>query len=146
MRCLRCGVCCRETEMLLSSKDIGRLERKGYKRNFFVRFDSEGYATLKNQRGYCVFYDRKKRRCKVRPHRPAGCRIYPVIFHENKGIIVDPICPSRDSVTEKQKAKEGEKVLKLLKTIDDEAKRRCHQRSNYSQKPASTKTPKEFRE
>jgi Fe-S-cluster containining protein len=124
MRCLRCGVCCRETEMLLSSKDIKRLERKGYNRNFFVRFDSEGYATLRNQHGHCVFYDPEKKRCKVRAHRPAGCRIYPVIYDEDRGIIVDPICPSQGSVTEKQKTKKGEKVLKLLKTIDAEAKRR----------------------
>lgn len=124
MRCLRCGVCCTETEMLLSENDIERLERKGYDRDFFVRFDSEGYATLRNYRGYCVFYDAKKSYCKVRAHRPLGCRIYPVIYDENKGIVVDHICPSRSSVTEKQKAKRGEKALKLLKTIDAEAKRR----------------------
>ncbi len=110
--------------MLLSLKDIKRLERKGYHSNFFVRFDSEGYAILKNQRGYCVFYDTEKRRCKVHTHRPAGCRIYPVIYHEDKGITVDAICPSRGSVTEKQKKKKGGKVLKLLKTIDTEAKKR----------------------
>jgi Fe-S-cluster containining protein len=125
MRCSSCGVCCRETEMLLSSKDIRRLERKGYHSDFFVRFDSEGYAILKNQRGYCVFYDREKRRCKVYTHRPTGCRIYPVIYHEDKGIIVDPICPTGFLVNEKQKAKKGEKVLKLLKTIDAEVKKRC---------------------
>jgi len=124
MRCLRCGVCCRETEMLLSENDIERLEGKGYDRVFFVRFDSEGYATLRNYRGYCVFYDAEKSCCRVRAHRPLGCRIYPVIYDEDKGIVVDPICPSRSSVTEKQKAKRGEKVLKLLKTIDTEAKRR----------------------
>lgn len=124
MRCLRCGVCCRETEMLLSAKDIERLERKGYDRAFFMRFDSEGYATLRNHRGYCVFYDAGKRRCKVRAHRPLGCRIYPVIYDEDKGLTVDSICPSSGSVTEKQKAKRGEKVLKLLKTIDAEAERR----------------------
>ena len=124
MRCLRCGVCCRKTEMLLSESDIERLERKGYDRDFFVRFDSEGYATLRNYRGYCVFYDVEKSRCKVRAHRPVGCRIYPVIYDEDKGIVVDHICPSRSSVNEKQKAKRGEKVLKLLKTIDAEAKRR----------------------
>jgi len=121
---LRCGVCCRETEMLLSAKDIERLELKGYDRTFFVRFDSEGYATLRNYRGFCVFYDAEKRRCKVRAHRPLGCRIYPVIYDEGKGIIVDTICPSRGSVTEKQKEKKGEKVLKLLETIDAEAKKR----------------------
>jgi len=110
--------------MLLSAKDIERLERKGYDRDFFVRFDSEGYATLRNYSGYCVFYDTEKNRCKVRAHRPLGCRIYPVIYDEDKGIVVDAICPSRGSVTEKQKAKRGEKVLKLLETIDAEAKNR----------------------
>jgi Fe-S-cluster containining protein len=124
MRCLRCGVCCRETEMLLSSEDIERLEKKGYTRDFFVRFDSEGYATLRNHRGYCVFYDAEKSRCKVRAHRPSGCRIYPVIYDETKGITVDPICPSYSSVTEKQQAKRGKKLLKLLETIDAEAKKR----------------------
>jgi Fe-S-cluster containining protein len=110
--------------MLLSLKDIERLERKGYDRDFFARFDSQGYATLKNNRGYCVFYDAEKRRCKIRAHRPSGCRIYPVIYDEDKGIIVDPICPSRNSVTDKQKAKRGDKVIKLLEMIDAEAKRR----------------------
>jgi Fe-S-cluster containining protein len=124
MRCLRCGVCCKETEMLLSAEDIERLERKGYDRDFFVRFDAEGYATLRNNRGCCIFYDAEKRRCEVRAHRPLGCRIYPVIYDENKGITVDIICPSRGSVTDKQKAKRGEKVLKLLETIDAEAKQR----------------------
>ena len=124
MRCLRCGACCRETEMLLSAEDIERLERKGYDRDFFVRFDAEGYATLRNNRGYCVFYDAEKRHCKVRAHRPLGCRIYPAIYDENKGITVDTICPSRNSVTDKQKAKRGEKVLKLLETIDAEAKQK----------------------
>jgi Fe-S-cluster containining protein len=124
MRCLRCGVCCRETEMLLSAKDIERLEGKGYDRDFFVRFDSEGYATLRNQHGHCVFYDAEKKRCKVHAHRPLGCRVYPVIYDEDKGIIVDQICTSQGSVTEKQKEKRGKKVLKLLETIDAEAKRR----------------------
>ena len=126
MRCLRCGVCCKETEMLLSEKDIERLERKGYSRDFFVRFDSEGYATLRNQRGHCVFYDPEKRRCRVRASRPLGCRIYPVVYDEDKGILVDTICPSRGSVDEKQKANRGKKVLELLKTIDAEAEKRRH--------------------
>jgi uncharacterized protein len=124
MHCLRCGVCCQETEMLLSNRDIERLEKIGYSTDFFVRFDSEGYATLKNSQGHCVFYNPEKRRCKVRAYRPEGCRIYPVLYDEDKGITVDTICPNRNTITEKQKAKKGEKVLKLLEKIDAEAKSR----------------------
>jgi uncharacterized protein len=110
--------------MLLSTKDIERLEKQGYTRDFFVLFNREGYVTLRNHRGYCVFYDPEKRRCKVRAYRPEGCRIYPVVYDEDKGLTVDTICPSRNKVTDKEKMKRGEKVLKLLKTIDMEAKQR----------------------
>jgi len=134
MRCLRCGVCCTETEMLLSAKDIECLESRGYDRDFFVRFDSEGYATLRNFHGYCIFYDVEKRICKVRANRPLGCRIYPVIYDEDKGITVDTSCPSHNSVTDKQKAEKGEKVLKLLKKIDAEAKRRRPAESRWKRK------------
>ena len=115
--------------MLLSTEDIDRLEKKGYSKEFFVRFDRAGYAILRNLQGHCVFYDVEKKRCNVRALRPLGCRIYPVIYDEAKGITVDPICPSHNSITEKQKAKRGKKVLTLLKTIDGEAKKRRLARS-----------------
>ena len=124
MRCLHCGECCKETEMLLSNKDIERLERKGYERDFFVRFDKEGYAILRNLNGVCVFFDVEKRVCRERANRPLGCRIYPVMLDEDKGIVIDDICPARNSITEKQKAKRGKKVLKLLERIDAEAEKR----------------------
>jgi Fe-S-cluster containining protein len=110
--------------MLLSIKDIERLERKGYERDFFAYCDSKGHVTLRNIHGCCVFFDNEKKRCKVRPFRPLGCRIYPVVHDEEKGIVVDTICPAQNTVTEKQKAKRGKKVLKLLKEIDAEAKKR----------------------
>lgn len=89
-----------------------------------MHVDSEGYATLRNQRGHCVFYDPEKKRCKIRASRPLGCRIYPVMYDEDNGIVLDTICPSCSSVDEKEKAKRGAKVLKLLETIDAEAERR----------------------
>jgi hypothetical protein len=110
--------------MLLANADIERLERKGYGEQYFARFDKEGYATLRNQQGHCVFYDVAKQRCKVYGDRPMGCRIYPVMYDEAKGIVTDRICPAQDTVTEKQKAKRGKKVLKLLEKIDAEAKKR----------------------
>ena len=125
MRCLRCGACCKETEMLLSNADIERLERKGYSKKFFVQFDSEGYAKLRNLQDHCVFYDGEKQRCKVYGDRPLGCRLYPVIYDEARGIVVDNICPARRNWNEKKIDKKGKKVIKLLEKIDAEAKRRC---------------------
>jgi len=124
MRCLRCGACCKETEMLLTNADIERLERKGYSKNFFVQFDSEGYAKLRNLQDHCVFYDAEKQRCQVYKERPLGCRLYPVIYDETKGIVVDNICPARSKWNEKKIEKKGKKVIKLLEKIDAEAKRR----------------------
>jgi len=124
MRCLRCGDCCRETEMLLSTEDISRLEGQGYRREFFVLFDKEGYARLRNLQGHCVFYDAENRRCKVYRFRPLGCRLYPVIYDDEKGIVVDEVCRVKGRLNEKRMARKGVKVLKLLERIDAEAEGR----------------------
>jgi Fe-S-cluster containining protein len=121
MRCLCCGVCCRETEMLLSSKDIEQLEKEGYQREFFAVFDKEGNAKLRNMKSHCVFYDVEKSRCKVYASRSLGCRLYPVIYVENKGIVVDNICRAKGNFNEKTMERKGKKVLKLLEKIDEEA-------------------------
>lgn len=124
MRCSHCGVCCTETEMLLSKEDIIRLVARGYRQNQFVHYDEAGYGVLKNRDGYCVFYDRVKRRCHVYLDRPAGCRVYPVIVDEGKGIVLDTICESRNSISEEEKALKGKRVVKLLEVIDFEASQR----------------------
>ena len=121
MDCTNCGVCCTETEMLLSKKDIKRLEERGYSQKQFVRYDKQGYAMLKNRDGYCVFYDPKNRRCSEYLYRPSGCRVYPVIVDEDVGIILDTICESRCTISEQEKAVKGKRVVKLLDIIDAEA-------------------------
>jgi len=107
--------------MLLSKKDIKLLETKGYSKNQFVRYDKQGYAELKNRDGYCFFYDRVKRQCSVYFDRPSGCRVYPVILDEEKGIVLDTICESRNTVLDAEKRVKGKRVIKLLKVIDSEA-------------------------
>ena len=124
MRCSNCGVCCTETEMLLSERDITRLVKKGFSKNYFVKYDKQGYAQLKNREGYCVFYDPKKRQCNVYADRPSGCRVYPVILDEEKGIVLDDICGSRNTITEREKNIKGRKVIRLLERIDSEAANR----------------------
>ena len=121
MDCSHCGVCCTETEMLLSKKDIKRLERLGYKEKEFTHYDADGYVLLKNRDGYCVFYDRIKLRCHVYEDRPLGCRVYPVILDEEAGIILDTICESRNSITAQEKITKGKRVIRLLEISDSEA-------------------------
>lgn len=126
MRCSNCGICCTETEMLLSKKDIKRLEKLGYSKTHFAKSDKQGYVQLKNRDGYCVFYDIMNRRCGVYADRPSGCRVYPVILDEEKGIILDNICESGETISEQEKILKGRRVIKLLEEIDSEAlKRRC---------------------
>ncbi len=111
--------------MLLSKADVKRLERAGYDRRKFVRYDKRGFAKVRNNRGYCVFYDAEKNRCKVYRYRPLGCRVYPVIFSEEEGIVADDICPMKGTVSGKDLERNEEKVVKLLKRIDAEAKKRA---------------------
>jgi uncharacterized protein len=111
--------------MLLSKKDIKRLEMKGFSQNYFVLFDKQGYAVLRNRDGYCVFYDLTKRRCSVYVDRPSGCRVYPVIFDEDKGVVFDEICERRNSITKNEKEVKGKRVIRLLERIDSEALKRC---------------------
>ena len=110
--------------MLLSKEDILRLERRGYCRDSFVRFDKEGYALLRNYQGHCVFYNSQERRCEAYASRPSGCRVYPVIFDEEKGVVVDSICHTQVTITDKEKNQRGKRVTKLLEKIDSEAQSR----------------------
>ena len=121
MRCSHCGICCEETEMLLSNADIERLERVGHNKQRFVRYDRHGFARLRSHNGFCVFYDVAKRRCKIYRHRPLGCWIYPVIYKEQEGIAVDDLCPMKNTISEIELKRKGKRVMKLLQRIDREA-------------------------
>lgn len=122
MHCSHCGICCEKTEMMLSNADVERLERACYNPQKFVRVDKHGFARLRNRHGYCVFYDAEKRRCKAYAHRPLGCRIYPIIYSEEEGIIVDDLCPMKRTVSGVELRRKGENVVELLRRIDNEAK------------------------
>jgi len=107
--------------MLLSRADIRLLERAGQAREKFVRFDRQGLARLRNNRGHCVFYQIENRRCRVYRYRPLGCRIYPVIYSEEEGVIVDDLCPQAATVSKKEIESKAKRLQKLLQRIDGEA-------------------------
>lgn len=110
--------------MLLSEADIKCLINAGYKAKNFVFYDKNGYARLQNIGEYCVFYDFEKQLCKVYRYRPLGCRIYPVVYVEEKGVAVDDLCPSKHTVSIAELQRKGKILKRLLKKIDTEAKKR----------------------
>jgi hypothetical protein len=107
--------------MLLSTADVERLERAGYNRQTFARYDEHGFVRLKNRQGFCVFYDLEKWRCQVYEHRPVGCRIYPVIYSEQEGIVPDDLCPRQATVSKKELQRKSRDLMDLLRRIDNEA-------------------------
>jgi Fe-S-cluster containining protein len=129
MRCMRCGMCCHETEMLVTQDDIRRIERLGFEKQRFVRMGSSGYFMLKNNHKHCVFFDAEKKECKVYDARPEGCRVYPVLFDDSFGIVVDELCRAKCTIGAQEQAETGLKLKSLLDRIDKEARKRVKKKS-----------------
>lgn len=96
--CLKCGKCCTHTEMQLSENDIHRIEGSKdfhWKRDQFCE-QIDGFPTLKNQNGHCVFLNPLNNNCIIYPDRPTGCRFYPLIYDEAQDrCVLDSDCPHR---------------------------------------------------
>jgi len=115
--CLKCGLCCIETEMILLPTDISIIENLGYAVNEFATYWG-GYWRLKNVDGHCYFYDPVSGTCKIYKHRPMGCRIYPIIYVEGVGPSIDKDCPLADTITPDEWRRGVELIrmyIKLLK-------------------------------
>ena len=112
--------------MLLCEADVALLGKKGCARNDFVRVNRQGFVNLKNKRGRCFFYDVDKKRCRAYKSRPLGCRIYPVVYSEDDArVLVDDLCPMRNTVSDIEIERKGKKLVKLLRRIDKEAAQRA---------------------
>ncbi|MEM4729665.1 MAG: dCTP deaminase [Thermoplasmata archaeon] len=91
---LECSRCCEGTEMPLTSGDIERIEALGFRREDFI-ISTKGWTRLRNVNGACFFL--RGGICSIYPHRPEGCRLYPVVLDvETREAVLDPECPSRD--------------------------------------------------
>lgn len=108
--------------MELSNADISRLVRRG--RADFYRIGEDGIPRLINSDGHCVLFDRVKGKCSEYAFRPLGCAIYPVNLTEDGEVVVDDLCPERDSLSADELAEKGRRLRRLLETIDAEAARR----------------------
>ena len=103
--------------MPLSSEDLNRIEKLGYKRvDFAVRI--RGEMRLRNQGRNCFFLADGK--CKIYTSRPEGCRLYPLVYDEETYKFVnDSLCPygSHFKVNHEDK----ERLKHLLKKLEREA-------------------------
>jgi Fe-S-cluster containining protein len=79
--------------MLLLDEDVQRIVDLGFEESYFVRTSSDGFKMLKNSsKRRCVFHNGKL--CTIYANRPAGCKLYPVIYNENLNRPVkDKLCP-----------------------------------------------------
>ncbi|MCG7845374.1 MAG: YkgJ family cysteine cluster protein [Methanomassiliicoccales archaeon] len=121
MRCTHCTKCCQDTRMELCQADIARLERRGHRAQDFMVVGEDGIPRLRNEDGFCHFFDRGRKRCREYASRPLGCVIYPVNLTEDGEVVVDELCPEWRSLSSEEMAERGKRLRKLLDTIDAEA-------------------------
>jgi len=119
MRCSNCGKCCEGTEMELSSDDVRRLEGAGYRRDQFSVLDNHAIR-LVNVDGLCYFYGSAERKCRIYRNRPLGCRLYPVVYSDDRGAMIDELCPMGRTVSEREFRTKGSVLRKFLRRIDEE--------------------------
>jgi hypothetical protein len=110
--------------MELCKADIARLVRRGHADGSFYQIGEDGIPRLINEGGYCVLFDRERHRCREYAARPLGCSIYPVNLTEDGEVVVDTLCPEKDTLSHQEIAEKGERLKRLLDTIDAEAQRR----------------------
>lgn len=110
--------------MELCRADIARLVRRGHADGSFYEVGEDGIPRLMNQQGYCVLFDRERRRCSEYTARPLGCSIYPVNLTEDGETVVDTLCPEGDSLSDQEISEKGRRLKRLLDTIDAEAEKR----------------------
>ncbi|MBP8685611.1 MAG: YkgJ family cysteine cluster protein [Methanomassiliicoccales archaeon] len=123
MHCTHCSKCCQETRMELCRADIARLIRRGYADGTFYSRGEDGIPRLINVNGHCVLFDPDGRRCKEYRSRPLGCALYPVNLTEDGIVVIDALCPEGDSLGAEEVREKGERLRRLIATIDAETSR-----------------------
>jgi Fe-S-cluster containining protein len=105
--------------MELSSDDVKRLVDAGYRPEDFI-VNPRGRAPPQEFDGWCYFYSPADKRCRVYQIRPMGCRLYPVVYVEGEGVMLDELCPMRHTVSKEEFRRKAKALKKLLKKINGE--------------------------
>ena len=120
-KCIDCGNCCKQTEMILSERDILCILKDtslNLNREDFILKSTEGHYQLKNISGYCFFLKKDTKICRIYELRPQGCRFYPLIYDlDYRKCIYDKDCPRTDlfNLSKKELSLTCKKIKKFLK-------------------------------
>jgi len=138
-----CGLCkincCRDARPPITSKRKEIIEAYLKKQNIQIEnpFTQKDYTFPKeDEDGYCVFYDRKSRRCIVHPVKPETCAAGPITFDINKKkqkiewyLKTEETCPlagvlfKNREVLERHFESAKKEILTLLRELDPNALR-----------------------
>lgn len=104
-----CDLCCRETRMPLSRVDVARIREQGHRVGDFAQGHGNRRA-LRNVEGRCYFL--REGVCTIYAARPAGCRLYPLVYDEARGHgVMDACCPHRDEFKVEEEDREALRFL-----------------------------------
>lgn len=81
-----------------------------------------GFLRLKNINGACALLERSSGKCVAYDVRPAGCRVYPLIYDDERGAMFDEDCPLKSLwLNNPEELHKGFKeLLKILRRIEVE--------------------------
>jgi len=108
-----CVECCVNTQMPLTRKDLERIRKLGYNLREFATKTAGGWK-LRNKDGKCVFL--AENGCAIYEHRPEGCRLYPLVYDEEKRMcVLDEFCPYRyEFQVKKSDVKRLRRIMEIL--------------------------------
>lgn len=102
--CKRCGFCCQgESTISLSEKEIIKIAEflKLSKTEFLEKYTvkkGKFRTELKVKNGFCIFFDKKEKICKIHPAKPEKCKEWPLvssIFKDKDSFkIIKSFCPA----------------------------------------------------
>lgn len=157
--CDRCGKCCREHRVPLTSVDWQRLLQLGKKiaqaavewlDASNVDFCGEGESlvrtrsglrlpVLKHENGACIFLDESG--CTIHQHRPSCCRSYPFDRPDNEaalGLVPGAMCPAETGIFEQVEqpahAASVQVITSLVRSRDREAAEQAQRLLGYNRR------------
>ncbi|MFX0084645.1 MAG: YkgJ family cysteine cluster protein [Candidatus Hodarchaeota archaeon] len=119
-----CHQCCTETEMLITKKDIRKIDRAtGIKPSEYVVLTTDGHRMLRNyiqeEEETCYFLD-SQGKCRIYDIKPEGCQFYPIIWDLERHLAIkDDFCPHCDKfeLDEEKSSRLETFILRLYGTL-----------------------------